>query len=144
MGSTETGELYTQAEYDSMSDQQHADLGIIPITPEQEAELSPMELKERKEQLLDMAQRLDDDPAIRYEIRKAGRIQVYRTKLYKYKHRHAEKVGTFKTMSSAHKYISKRVNKKEKHGEETKPNTEKPEIGRQSSGRATSPQPAQS
>ena len=51
MASTETGELYTQEQFDAMSVKQRADLGMVRITPEEQAILDPMKTAERKDWL---------------------------------------------------------------------------------------------
>lgn len=48
MASTETGELYTQEQFDAMSLQERSDLGMVRINPKEEAILSPMSHDERK------------------------------------------------------------------------------------------------
>ena len=48
MASTETGELYTQEQFDAMSVQQRADLGMVRINPKEQATLQPMTVEERK------------------------------------------------------------------------------------------------
>lgn len=48
MASTETGELFTQEQYEAMSEAQKQDLGIVGITPQESEMLSKMNRKNRR------------------------------------------------------------------------------------------------
>lgn len=48
MASTSTGEMFTQEQYEAMSEQQRQELDIVRITPEEQQKLAPMSLKDRK------------------------------------------------------------------------------------------------
>jgi hypothetical protein len=48
MASTSTGEMYTQEQFDAMSVQERADLGMVRIDPSEQKLLQPMTLEERK------------------------------------------------------------------------------------------------
>jgi len=48
MASTETGELYTQEQFDAMTVQQRADLGMVRITPKEQTILEPQTPEQRK------------------------------------------------------------------------------------------------
>lgn len=48
MASTSTGEMFTQEQYEAMSVLQREELGIVPITPAEQAKLQPVSLDERK------------------------------------------------------------------------------------------------
>lgn len=51
MASTETGEMFTQEQFDAMTVQERASLGLVRITPQEQAKLEPMPLEERKQWL---------------------------------------------------------------------------------------------
>lgn len=48
MASTTTGEMYTQEQFNDMTVQERAALGLVRITPKQEATLAPMTPEQRK------------------------------------------------------------------------------------------------
>jgi hypothetical protein len=49
MGSTETGELFTQEQYDAMPLTRREELKIVGITPEESAHLQGMNRKDRRD-----------------------------------------------------------------------------------------------
>ena len=51
MGSTETGELFTEAQYQAMPIKVRKDLGIVSITPEESEMLTGMNRKQRRDWL---------------------------------------------------------------------------------------------
>lgn len=51
MASTETGELYTQVQYDKMPIAERDQLGIVNISPEESRLLSGMNRRQRREWL---------------------------------------------------------------------------------------------
>lgn len=53
MGSTKTGELFTQEQYDAMSAVRRAELGLVPISPTESVSLQGMNRKERRDWLRD-------------------------------------------------------------------------------------------
>lgn len=48
MASTLTGEMFTQEQYDAMSADRRAELGLVQVTPTEQTKLAPMNLEERK------------------------------------------------------------------------------------------------
>lgn len=48
MASTTTGEMFTQEQFDAMSVEERARLGLVRISPQEEKTLAPMSLDERK------------------------------------------------------------------------------------------------
>jgi hypothetical protein len=48
MASTTTGQMYSQEQFDAMSVSKRASLGLVQITPTDQAILEPMSLDERK------------------------------------------------------------------------------------------------
>lgn len=48
MASTVTGEMFTQEQYESMSEERRTELDLVQVTPTQEKKLKPMSLEERK------------------------------------------------------------------------------------------------
>lgn len=51
MASTETGEMFTQQQYEEMSVAERARLGLVQINPAEQQKLAPMTLEERKQWL---------------------------------------------------------------------------------------------
>lgn len=49
MGSTETGELFTQAQYDSMPAEKREELGAVRLSPAESKQLEGMNRKQRRD-----------------------------------------------------------------------------------------------
>lgn len=49
MGSTETGELFTQAQYDAMPEEKREKLKVVGLTPEESVKLEAMNRQERRD-----------------------------------------------------------------------------------------------
>lgn len=48
MASTSTGEMFTQEQYDAMTSDRRAELGLVQVTPQEQAKIAPMSLEQRK------------------------------------------------------------------------------------------------
>ena len=51
MASTETGEMFTDQQFAEMTEQKRQDLGLVPLTPDEEQMLRSMNRKQRREWL---------------------------------------------------------------------------------------------
>jgi hypothetical protein len=52
MGSMSTGEMYSQEQYDAMTERQRDELQLVPLTPAENAVLAPMTNEQRKTYLV--------------------------------------------------------------------------------------------
>lgn len=51
MASTSTGEMFTQEQYEAMTVERRQELGLVQVSPTEQAKLQPMSLEQRKEWL---------------------------------------------------------------------------------------------
>lgn len=51
MASTTTGEMFTQEQYDAMSEERRAELGLVKVTRREAEKLAPLNAQDRKRYL---------------------------------------------------------------------------------------------